>query len=230
MVHGHLQRFEAAAVDNHWQKAMQAVERKRARQRGSFEGSDGAAGVGEVHAQGRLARPARDLRRDFPQPGVLPAQPHAADEIDALQFDDEPRQIGGVVLQIAVKRGEDGAGGGLDAGPKRGALPGIAGVPEAAHARIKPPRFRDPCPGVVGARVVHEDEFIRAQQRLHRRRDLPRQRRHVVRLVEHGDDDGNLCGHGASVERAGASSSPGCGQSNSLTTNEHEWTRIGESR
>ena len=186
-------------MDDHGQESVQTIERKHAVQRRALEDANGATGVLEVHAKRGLAGPAGDLRGEPPQQRILPSQPHAADEIDPFEFADHARQVGGVVLQIAVEGGQNRAGRGLNARPERGALAGVANVLEPTHTGVQPPSLLNLLPGAVVAGVVHKHQLVSGPDPLHGRRRFPGQGQNVPRFVENRDDDGDFDGHGMSL-------------------------------
>ena len=69
-------------------------------------------------------------------PGVAPARLPAADEVEALvQLRQQLRDLGGVVLEVAVDRDDDVAAGLGEAGGEGGRLAEVAAQPDDADAR-----------------------------------------------------------------------------------------------
>src|SRR6266571_2943089 len=199
VVHGDFLSGRAPALNENREKAMPAVEGEDAVQSRAFECAQATARIPEIRSQNRFPRPARDARGDSTQPVVLAIDPHAGDEINAVQFGEKPRQISGVILQVAVERPDNTTAAGLDTGPERGALAAVARQAHAAHSRIQPARLLDPVPCFVAAGVIHEYQFKGAGFLVQRPGNLARQRQDVVLFIKNGDDDRDVNGHEGSV-------------------------------
>jgi hypothetical protein len=200
MVHGDFHDARAGGMGKHGHEAMKTVESKKAVERGALEGAEVAAGVAEIHAEHGLARFAGDAGGGAAEKVVLTPGAQAADDVVVAQFGEKAGKIGGVVLEVAVEREDDGRAGIAEAGPQGGALAGVAAVAEAAHAGVGPAGGEDFFPGAIGAGVVHKDELKGAGLSGEGGKDLLRHRVDVVNLVEHRDDDGNVRLHGGSTQ------------------------------
>lgn len=73
-----------------------------------------------------------------------------------VEFGDHGRDVGGIVLEVAVEGGDELASGVMDAGVHGGALASVLGEGEDADAGAA----LDALEGGVGGAVVDEDEFV----------------------------------------------------------------------
>src|SRR6266511_1123343 len=173
--------------------------------------------------------PVRERRGDAAEEEpVLAVAAPARDEVEVLaqQPPHEPRDVGRVVLEVAVHRDDDVPAGGVDARLHRGGLPVVAQEPHDPHVRPEPRRpGEERLPRPVAAAVVHGDELPRARVRRERRLDAVEQRGDVLDLVVHRNDDrepvrrkpGARCGGGRRGLEDGISHgrAPGAGKGSS---------------
>src|SRR5205814_213354 len=130
-------------------------------------------------------------------PGVAALGLPTGDEVEALvELGEEARDLGRVVLQVAVDRHDDVAARVREPGHQRRRLAEVAAHPHDAYrirARVQPGERR---PGAVGRAVVDEDRFPLATGQLERDAQLLNERRDAALLVVDRDDDRE---HGGSV-------------------------------
>lgn len=189
MIHGNFANLRARMMRQHWHEAVKSVECEQRLQHRSFEGAKAAACIAEIDAQNRFARRPGDARRHAAEKIVLPCDTHSADEIVIGQSGEQSRQISGIILQVAIERGNDGRFSRTEPGPQRGALAGVAPMAHSTNARLGLMRRFDLLPCSVGAGIIDKDKLNRASFRLERRKNLFGERGHVVGLVEQGNND-----------------------------------------
>ena len=154
-----------------------------------------AAVVVEAHAGGPRDQPVGEPGGDPLRERVLAALPPAADHVEValLQPGHEPRDVGRVVLQVAVRGHDDVAAGVVEARREGRRLAEVAAQEERPHA---------------GVAALEGQELLAACRRCcrrprgrSRRGEPPAARRggqlavevvDVLGLVEDGDDDGDL--------------------------------------
>ncbi len=142
---------------------------------------DADDGVGDHRRQ-----PARHER-------VLAVAPPAGHDVVAgVEGREQARDVGGVVLEVAVHGDDDLAGGVIDAGRERGGLSEVAHQAHEVHARIVAGGRDQARIGVVVAAVVDEHDLAREPQAIGGRLELGDQGLGVRGLVVDGDDDGQL--------------------------------------
>src|SRR6185369_11551154 len=104
----------------------------------------------------------RDARRgDADEPVALAAAraPRPADAVGVLERAEQPRDVGGVVLQVRVD-GEDGPPPRrLHPGPARGRLAAVGGEALHAETRVARGELLQDGPGAVAAGVVGHDDL-----------------------------------------------------------------------
>ncbi len=105
-------------------------------------------------------------------------------------------QVSGIVLSIAIERGDDRRGGIADAGPESGALAGVALVSQTVNDGIGARRIGDAPPCFIGATVVNEDQLIEPVVTAHGFGDFLNEGNDVRSFVTDGNDDVDLDGHG----------------------------------
>jgi hypothetical protein len=199
MVNGNFLGQATSAVDQDRQEAMQSVEWKYSIQRRALENSKSTARVGKIHSEHSFARPAGDPRGNASNDIILPFDPNATNEVALLQLRQQLGQIGRIILQIAIKRGQNGGRCGLKAGPKRGALPAIPTVFQSADPWFVPPGFPNPFPGPIGAAVIDKNQFDGTGLVAERDENLSNQRENVFGFVVNGNDDRNVTTHEISL-------------------------------
>ena len=120
---------------------------------------------------------------------VAPLRLPARDEVEALvELREQPRDLGGIVLKVAVDRDDDVALGFLEAGLQRGGLAEVAPEPDDAYLVVLRVQTRERREGAVGRAVVDEDDLPRPTEWFEHGRELVVQQRDAALLVVHGDD------------------------------------------
>ncbi len=95
-------------------------------------------------------------------PGIVPGLLPAADHVVALlELGQKSRNLGRVVLEVAVEREDHVAPGGLERRREGGRLAEIAAKPDRAHPRIAPGQRGQDGPRAVAAAIVDENELDR---------------------------------------------------------------------
>ena len=136
----------------------------------------------EAEAGHPAGDPVEDLRRDAPRQRVAPLRLPARDEVEALvELGEQPRDLGRVVLEVAVDRDDDVAARLREPGRERGGLAEVAPQADDAHvvvARVQP---RQRGERAVGRAVVDEDGLPRVAERVERGLRAPRSRSATLR-------------------------------------------------
>ena len=136
-----------------------------------------------------------DPRRHPAAERVAPLRLPAGDEVEALvELGEQARDLGRVVLEVAVDRDDDVALGLREPGRERGRLAEVAPQPDDAHVVVRVVEARQRGERAVRRAVVDEDRLPRLAERLERRVQLVVEQRDAPLLVVDGDDDGD---HGA---------------------------------
>ena len=116
-----------------------------------------------LHAGDLAGDAVEDLRRDAARERVAALRLPAGDEVVALvELREQPRDLGRVVLQVAVDRDDDLARGLAEAGVERGRLAEVAAQPDDADVVVRVVESRERAEGAVGRAVVDEDRLPRA--------------------------------------------------------------------
>ena len=135
-----------------------------------------------------------DRRHAAQDQAVLAIASPAHDQVEpALQLRDQPRNVGGVVLEVRVHRDHHPAATRLEPGCHGGRLAEVA--PQEHEAHVLGVLLTQPVqelPRAVGAHVVREDHLPRTPHPPHVLADLGVERLEVVALVEHGNHDRQL--------------------------------------
>ena len=131
----------------------------------------------------------------FPDPVVLAAGAVTCDQVSVLgaQGVDEERQVGRVVLAVAVERADDAAAGRAEPGPEGGRLARMLGQDEMPVPRVPTAHLCESGPALIGRSVVDPDAFPVPRPPGESRGQFPGEREDAVFLVEDGDDDGDVC-------------------------------------
>ncbi len=146
----------AGALDEGGDEAVHAAEEDEGVAAGSAHHLEGAAGVADAVAGEAAADQVGDAALEAFEGGVAALGAVAADEVEALvEQVEHGGEVAGVVLEVAVEEGDDGSGGGHDAGVHGGGLAAIFGELEDADEGMA----GDVGDGGVGGAVVDEDEF-----------------------------------------------------------------------
>jgi hypothetical protein len=122
----------------------------------------------------------RDLRRQAPrEPWVAARRPPPVHDVHVVgERAQDARDVGRVVLAVAVDRDEDLAARVLDAGGERRRLAVVARQPDDPEARLLGREGRQQRRAPVGAAVVDDDDLRRPVEAVE---DLPQ-------LLDEGDD------------------------------------------
>jgi hypothetical protein len=136
-------------------------------------------------------QPVRDARRNLArQQLVLPVVAPADDQVEAgVDLLQQQRDIGGIVLQVAVHGDEHFAVRMFDAGGHRGRLPVVATELDDAQPRIVPCERGSDRDSIVLAPVVDEHHFVWASELIDRPHDRLIERANALRLVVQRHDD-----------------------------------------
>jgi hypothetical protein len=150
-------------------------------------------GIGE--ARGQDAQPV----------AFLPIHASARDGLQApaAQGIEQQRNVGRVVLSVAVERDHDLAARLVQAGAQRGGLAEVAGEVDHAQARLAHLQGEQACTCRIGAAVVHEHELGGLADAVEHGANFLGERYGIVLLVEHRHDDGDdrRCLHGGPRQR-----------------------------
>ena len=112
------------------------------------------------------------------------------DEVEALvELREQARDLGGVVLEVAVDRDDDVAGRLGEAGIERRRLAEVAPQADDAHVVVGVVEPRERAEGAVGRAVVDEDRLPGRPSAVERGGELVVEQRDALLLVVHGDDD-----------------------------------------
>ena len=151
---------------------------------------ESAVHVVEAHARDLAGDRVEDLRRDAPRDRVAALRLPARDEVVALvELRQQPRDLGGVVLQVAVNCHDDVACRLGEAGVERRRLAEVAAQADDADVVVRVVEPRQRAERAVGRAVVDEDGLPGAAVAVERRGQLVVEQRDAALLVVHGDDD-----------------------------------------
>src|SRR5206468_3064091 len=114
---------------------------------------------------------------------------------------DQHRNVRGVVLKVRVERDDDPTAGQAEARVEAGALSGVALEVDRADLRRRLRHPVDDLPAAVRGAVVDQQRLVPPARRHERAAYLLPERAEVVLLVEDGDDEGDLGGHGVTSGR-----------------------------
>ena len=150
--------------DQGGQKAVHVIEEREVEKRGAVEYLQPAAGVGGLIPQEELAHRVGDSGGDDAPGRVVPFLPepgyHA--EVAVLAGEnrlDHLRDVGRVVLAVAVHGGDQFAAGMPDSGSDRRALPVASGMLYHLQCRDRLLQPEQVLVGFVGARIVDHHDF-----------------------------------------------------------------------
>jgi len=148
----------------------------------------------QTHACDARDQPIGDAGGDFSEhQAVLPPATPALEEIEI------PRQklvhhagdVPGIILKVAVQGCNQVTPGGVEAGLHRGGLTEVTAQPQDAHMiPIACGALAQALAGAVPAPIVDADQLPGPFVILQPLMDPSKHRGHVVRLLVHGDDDG----------------------------------------
>ena len=141
-----------------------------------------------------------DLRRDPARERVAPLRLPARDEVVALvELREQPGDLGGIVLQVAVNRHDDVPGGLAEARVERRRLAEVPAQADDADVVVRVVEPGERAEGAVGRAVVDEHGLPRPAVAVERGRQLVVEQRDAALLVVDGDDDRD---HAARVPRS----------------------------
>ena len=200
MIDGQLRDPVAAVVREHGDVAVElAVELHPVHDLGPV-GLEPAVHVVEPDPGDPARDGVEDLRRDPPRERVAPLRLPAGDEVVALvELGEEPRDLGRVVLQVAVNCHDDVSGGLAEARIERGRLAEVPAQPDDADVVVRVVQPGQRAEGAVGRAVVDEDRLPRPPVAGEGRGQLVVEQRDAALLVVDRDDDRD---HAARVPRA----------------------------
>jgi molybdopterin molybdotransferase len=190
MLDGQLRDPVAAVVREHRQEAMQlSVDAEASEHLGSVC-LQPAVEVVQPQSRDAARGEVEDSGQGSPQPWVAPLRLPARDEVEALlELREQPRDLGGNVLQVGVYRHDDVAVGLGEAGGERGRLPEVAAETDDANVVLRGMEARERCEAAVARAVVDEDGFPRDPEWLQSRHELLVQESERQLLVVDGNDD-----------------------------------------
>ena len=149
-----------------------------------------AVHVVEAHAGDLAGDGVEDLRGDAARDRIAPLGLPARDEVVALvELREQPRDLGGVVLEVAVNCHDDVACGLGEAGVERRRLAEVAPQANDAHVVVRVVEPRQGAERAVGRAVVDEDGLPGAAVAVERGGQLVVEQRDAPLLVVHGDND-----------------------------------------
>jgi hypothetical protein len=214
MVHRHLLDAVAGPPDEHGDEAVHvALEQERLRDVAP-EGLQAAVVIMEREPAHRAEQEVEDRRGHglVPrvEPGVLPAVDEAHPAV-APQPLEEPGNLGGIVLAVAVEHDDERGPAGREAAGEGGRLAQRRPVADALHARVGRSRGGDLVPGVVGRAVVDEKRLPGQPGGVEDGADLGDERPDVACLVTGGHHEGDV-GNG---HRVGFPGRDGSGEASS---------------
>ena len=133
---------------------------------------------------------------------VAPLRLPAGDQVEALvELREQPRDLGRIVLEVAVDRDDGLAARLVEAGHERRGLAEVAAKADDADVLLGVVQPRQRGERAVGGAVVDEDRLPGRVERLERGAELVVEECDAPLLVVHGHDDGD---HGSSQLYAGA--------------------------
>ena len=120
---------------------------------------------------------------------VAPLRLPARDEVEPLvELGEQPRDLGRIVLEVAVDRDDDLSLRLLEAGLQRRRLAEVPPQPDDADAVVRGVQPGQRRERAVGGAVVDEDDLPGLVERVERRGQLVVEERDAPLLVVHGDD------------------------------------------
>ena len=146
---------------------------------------DAAAGVRRTVAEQPATHAVRHPRLGMAQPGVAPLHPVAHHELRVAALGEQRRDIGRIVLAVAVERGDPPGARMTDTGADGRALPGAERVREDAQLRDVALQGAQRRGGAIGAAVVDEQDL--EDPAVQGCDDLARERTDVLLLVADRD-------------------------------------------
>src|SRR5579875_2520292 len=160
------------ALDESGQEAVIVVEARQTQIGVAAAELEAAARVGRAVLEHGAAHPVGNPRGEALEPGVAATAADAGDHAQigrrrVLQALDEARDIGGIVLAVAVEHDEPFALGGVDGARQGHALTPIVAVAHDAQIDVAPLGRGQPLWRAIGAGVVAIDDLEGGAQALH---------------------------------------------------------------
>lgn len=161
-------RDHAPAAANHqrWKKPVHMVEARHVEKGGAGEQLQAAAGIGRAVAKQPAAHRIGDprgqaLRQAVVTLGAPTGHQHPVAHLRRFraQTAEQSRNVGGIVLPVAVERGDDRRPRGLHAAGGGLALAAALPVAHHAQAQISRPQFAQTLRRRILAAVIHIDDF-----------------------------------------------------------------------
>lgn len=126
----------------------------------------------------------------------------ATDKISLVEHGQHARQLGRVILKIAVQGADERSLRPRNAGPDGRALTPIADVPETGHRGIALLMLLNGIPSAVGGGIIDQDQLPGPRFRCKRITHLRDQGGDILDLVKYGNDDDYLRNHGPRLTRS----------------------------
>jgi hypothetical protein len=154
------------------------------------------AEVVNIHAAQLSHQPVRNLRRNAAHPEIIDANlaPAADNVVTGGNLFQKQRDVGGIVLQIAVHGDDVFAAGVVKSGGEPGSLAKVAAQLDHRNAAVDGCNLAQRGESAVARTIVHQNNFKRLAGRFHHRFQAVIEVGDVLLLVVQGDDDGVL-GH-----------------------------------
>src|SRR5437764_1884573 len=197
MVHRDFDETETGAFHQRGNETMHAFERQQRADTFASHRFQGAPGIAHAIPGETAPHKICDTAGDALHHRVLASRAITAHQIRAARdLGEERRNIGGIILQIAVDQDSHGATGVLQTRVDGGALPGVAFESEHANPRIA----RDPLRRPICRAVIDENYLV--IDATERRGQLALEERHIFFLVKerhHHGHRGRTLAHSGSV-------------------------------
>jgi len=138
--------------------------------------------------------PVEEPRREGLAHRVLPPPLPAGDEVEILllQGGEEAGNLVRIVLQVAVHGDDDAALGVVESRREGRRLAEVSPQPHQLDPRVALSRLAHPAGRAVARAVVHVEDLERPSQPVQHLRHPRGELLHRLRLVAHGNDDGDL--------------------------------------
>src|SRR5215472_14786371 len=151
-------------------------------------GFQGASIIVQMNPRNRRDEPVGQRTRQLAlERGVLPSLPPARDKIVAfIQFGQELRNIGRIVLEIAIHGDEDISLGKTNPGHESRRLTGITA--QLDKAQLRPRKLPDNLARLISAAVVHDDDLVGKAETFQAAKESRQELLQAVRLVENGQN------------------------------------------
>ena len=156
MIDGRLDDLEAALQELGGEEAVHAVEGNEVINGFPAEGLEGTSGIAEAVLDEQAANGVGKFGSPAARGGILALGTVAANDVRFVaESVDEGRNVGGIVLSVAIDEDDDGAAGIARSGIHGGGLAAVAGKLEGGH----PGHRGDDLPGLVRAAIVDREDL-----------------------------------------------------------------------